>query len=78
MIWDDIFIITGLIIYTYFKYNRDINKKTAEEWNSWTNYMYTSSRLHRDQRKTYSILMILFMWTVGYWFYSLIINSFFD
>lgn len=77
MIWDDILTILFCSYYTYFSFTKDISKKTAKEWDWWSIGVYSNSRMHKNERKISSILMIIFMWTIGYAVISGILESIF-
>jgi hypothetical protein len=75
--WTDILLIIFNSYYTYKTYKKDIDPKTAKEYDYWSNYMYTNTRCHFEDRRTYSLLMIIFMWTIGFYFYRWIIHDLF-
>ena len=64
MWWALAIVITFLLIDTYLVYKKDINPKTAKEWDSWSIYVYSTSRMHKDERRFYSIPLIIFRWIV--------------
>jgi hypothetical protein len=74
--WSDIIIVLFLVFYTYKTYNKDINPKTAKKWDGWSNGIYTNTRMSFENRRAASTGMIVFMWTVGWWFMRAVITIF--
>lgn len=66
--WWDFLIILYNIFISYRFYKKDINPKTAKEWDGWSNGIYTNTRCHYSERRAYSSGMIVFHWTIGWWF----------
>lgn len=62
MWWSLAIVITYLLIDSYLIYKKDINRKTAKEWDSWSVYVYSTSRMHKDERRIYSIPLLILKW----------------
>lgn len=74
--WWDIFIVVFLIFYTYKTYNKDINPKTAKKWDSWSNGVYSNTRMSFEDRRAASTGMIILMWSIGWYFFRSVVLIF--
>ena len=76
MWWSLAILVIYLLIDSYLIYKKDINRKTAKEWDSWSIFIYSSSRMHKDERRFYSIPVIISKWIILPFFWNVMVNAF--
>lgn len=74
--WWDILVILYNILISRFYYKKHINPKTAKEYDHYTNGVYTNTRMHYSERKSAATLIIIFFWTIGWWFIRTMVYAF--
>ena len=74
--WWDILIILYNILITRSHYKKHIDPKTAKEYDHYTNGVYTNTRMHYNERRSYATMGIIFIWTIGWAFIRACVSYF--